>query len=377
MLDNATPFESVRLSQSEIARLLVESGVLQGVAAPEEAARSLDVGVVRCGPNECVEASSGQAIWVVVRGRAAVVHDGVRVYTAGPGRVIGVAGFFSEAGQGNAAVHATHPRENVLLELRVPYLRALDTEQGGAISRNLAALLAATYVDGQKASARLIQHVQDLQVRMGSFTNRYVEDRTDAAGTGELVSQRVNAVIWFSDVTGFSEIVRGMSVDETTTVARSFLHHQYAHIEKCGGFVDKFMGDGVMAYWPHARTEQDRAAKASDAATAALDLAASVEEMESMAGHRAAMRIGLHLGEVVFGNFGTPMRWQYTLIGHCVNVAARLEQYKPDGEREPFCGATRISKELYDVLPAGLQRRFQDNRSIRVKHDQHLEIFTG
>jgi adenylate cyclase len=97
-------------------------------------------------------------------------------------------------------------------------------------------------------------------------------------------------------------------------------------IEAAGGTIDKFTGDGLLAFWG---APEPRGGYARTAVLAALDLVAP------LATHRAArraeglaacrVRIGLHTGRAVVGNLGYPGRGNYTAIGRAVNTAARVQ----------------------------------------------------
>ena len=93
-------------------------------------------------------------------------------------------------------------------------------------------------------------------------------------------------------------------------------------IETRGGTVDKFIGDGVMAYWGAPEAQPDQATLACRAALAIAD------SFQRVYGDRVPglkLRIGLHTGPAVVGNIGAPGRVNYTLIGDTVNSAQRLE----------------------------------------------------
>ena len=126
--------------------------------------------------------------------------------------------------------------------------------------------------------------------------------------------------------------------------------------EAAGGYVDKFMGDGMMAYF--SVHEGADAVAVAALCEGALDAALAAHRgvmAVPMEGEPLALRVGLHLGEALAGNFGSDQRMQVTLLGADVNTAARLEQAKPDtligAVEDTVLGDIRVSQEFFDALP--------------------------
>lgn len=99
-----------------------------------------------------------------------------------------------------------------------------------------------------------------------------------------------------------------------------------------------------MAFWNAPLPQDDYV---MDAARAAMDMASEAgklsEELEKQYGQRLAFGIGIHIGNAVVGNIGSPKRMDYTAIGDTVNTAARLEANAPGG-------TVYISKAVADAL---------------------------
>ncbi|MFO1162242.1 MAG: adenylate/guanylate cyclase domain-containing protein [Reyranellaceae bacterium] len=93
-----------------------------------------------------------------------------------------------------------------------------------------------------------------------------------------------------------------------------------------GGTIDKFIGDGVMAFWGAPQEQPDHAFRACVGALRAVRRMEAVNEAWRREGKPTyRVRIGIHCGEVLVGNVGSPSRFSYTVMGDTVNVAARLE----------------------------------------------------
>ncbi|SRR5579884_3667224 len=92
------------------------------------------------------------------------------------------------------------------------------------------------------------------------------------------------------------------------------------------GTIDKFIGDGIMAFWNAPNDVPDHAARHARAALEAQARSRALRQGWAAAGTPLfKARVGLHTGEVIVGNFGTPERFAYTAMGDGVNLASRLE----------------------------------------------------
>src|SRR5262249_8949970 len=102
-------------------------------------------------------------------------------------------------------------------------------------------------------------------------------------------------------------------------------------VEATNGYVDKFIGDAVMAVWGAPPADPDHAAHAAQAALAglaAVNAAKAEADAKGLPGY--SVKMGLNSGPAVIGNVGAPGRYNYTAIGETVNVAARLESVPND-----------------------------------------------
>jgi adenylate cyclase len=149
-----------------------------------------------------------------------------------------------------------------------------------------------------------------------------------------LVSQGVEArpggqqqtlTVMFTDVAGFTGISEELG-DRVVPVLAQYLEAVSAAILNHCGTIDKFIGDGVMAFWG-APVPNER--HAIDACAAALEcqrlLAVQRSGAERCGGTPLRMRVGINTGRMLVGNIGSSERLSYTVIGDPVNVASRLE----------------------------------------------------
>jgi adenylate cyclase len=135
-----------------------------------------------------------------------------------------------------------------------------------------------------------------------------------------------NLTLFFSDVEGFTTISEKMTPQSLVNALGEYLDVVTGVIAERLGVIDKYIGDGILAFFnaPH-----DDPHHAANACLCALKVQEALEskrdEWEADGKPAFRTRIGLHTDDVVVGNIGTPERFSYTVIGDGVNLSARLE----------------------------------------------------
>jgi adenylate cyclase len=140
--------------------------------------------------------------------------------------------------------------------------------------------------------------------------------------------ERLRAVIMMADMRGFTALSDRLPGEEVIRLLDDYFDAIVTPIEARKGETLKFIGDGVLAIFPAADDDDFSAAtqEALEAALEGLDRLASVNKMRRDS-ERSEIRIGigLHLGEVIYGNVGALDRLDFTVIGPAVNLASRIE----------------------------------------------------
>ena len=142
----------------------------------------------------------------------------------------------------------------------------------------------------------------------------------------ELGGESRELTVLFSDIAGYSSISEGMSPADLVVFLNRYLAIMSDTIEAHGGFVDKYIGDAVVAVFGAPVDDENHALSAVRAALAChKKLAAAQADFQLPSGGSVETRFGVNTGEMLVGNIGSPRRFNYTVMGDAVNLAARLE----------------------------------------------------
>ena len=138
------------------------------------------------------------------------------------------------------------------------------------------------------------------------------------------VADRIDAVLWFSDLRNYTRISDSAAPEHIIPLLNEYADAIVSAIHEYGGDVLKLMGDGTLAIF----AAEDRAS----ACEAALGAASAARRAVAVVNHRRAaeslpttdMYLGLHVGEVFYGNIGSRERLDFTVVGPAVNEVSRI-----------------------------------------------------
>ncbi len=141
-----------------------------------------------------------------------------------------------------------------------------------------------------------------------------------------LGGQQREMTVLFSDIEGFTSLSEDMSPEEVSQMLNYYLNRVSKQIFEYNGVIDKFVGDAVVAFWNAPLTDEDHAMNACRAAIGMRhEVRMMQDEMKKMGVDHFNARIGVNTGEMVVGNMGSDMRFNYTVLGDNVNLGSRLE----------------------------------------------------
>jgi len=185
----------------------------------------------------------------------------------------------------------------------------------------------ATGVKGRvEIIAQDVTQIRWLEQTFSRYVSPAVIDRMqDMDGTDLLRMERRRLTVLFGDLRGFTALCQELTPEQIQEVVNSFLANMVVCVEALDGTVDKFVGDEVMAVFGAPVHQEDHALRALVCACEMQRRHREWMDERVAAGTPArSLGIGLATGPVVVGNVGTETRMDYTVLGHTVNLAARL-----------------------------------------------------
>ena len=225
---------------------------------------------------------------------------------------------------------------------------------GVQLRRQFAASIAA-------ASAR--DRVTDL---FGQHVSPQVVERLMKEGTAEARDIREVAVM-FVDFRGFTAASRSKTPQEIVERLDGAFAVLVDILERHGGIVNKFLGDGFLALFGAPFETRDAA---SQAVAAAREMVEAMNRVNVTSSWPLRIGIGIHVGEVVAGSVGSPRRKEYTVIGDTVNFASRLEALNKE-----FGSHLLISREVRDAAGDGARDAvFHGEVAVR-GYDRRFEVW--
>ena len=192
--------------------------------------------------------------------------------------------------------------------------------------------------DGEvEGTVFVVDDVTERELLIDSFS-RYVSrdlvtrllSRSEPLG---LEGEKRTCTVLFADIRGFTGIAEHLPPEALHRLLNDYLHVMVESIVEHGGFIDKFVGDKVMALFTGPRNDAECAFAAIEAARAILVRIAAQNASRLAAGEKAIeVGIGINTGAVVVGNVGDEARMDFTAIGDAVNVADRLQSLAKGSE---------------------------------------------
>ncbi len=295
------------------------------------------------------EGQEGSSAFLILAGCVSIYSDNTHLTCRKEGELIGEQVLFQSNGKRTASVKALGYVE--LLEFKQEDICLLDNEQqlifwewySRALSQKLA----------QATHGRV--DIDGLRAKNDDLLKKFVPSSGIAAARTALLDaedkapssfhKKAKAIIWFSDLADFSKVTEEKQSSEIAGIISDLLGPQITLIEESGGEIDKLMGDGLMAFW-QVDPSCDISLAVERAVKTTLDANKKIRELVQEKKWGIGIRIGLHIGDVDMGSFGTADRFSYTILGEPVNTAARYEQ-----ARDKALGNIRISPDIFAKLP--------------------------
>jgi len=184
-------------------------------------------------------------------------------------------------------------------------------------------------------------------------------------------SQRKFVTLLFSDVQGFTSISEKLPAEQVVNILNEYLEQMASVVFANDGVLDKYIGDGLMAWWGGIVVPgipEDTARDAWHAVKTAIEMQMKMEVLQkkwlSEGIVPLVIRIGVNSGEAIIGNIGSSQKMDYTAIGDTVNLASRLE-----GQNKEFNTHMMISESTYQLVKDRVKVRFLAVTKVKGKEE--------
>jgi len=322
----------------------------------------------------CQHGDAAESLWIIVIGSVAVRESNRTLFVRRQNEVVGEQNLL---GNGCRRWYDLVVNESQAELLEIDKAKIENHPQADLIWRNIAKIISLKLKDTTIKTSTQSRQLEDDTRILRAYTNEYALGKRMQSGGGRLTDYEVHrAIVWFSDVVDFSRYVLKLAPPRTADVVQRFFNAQCTPITTHGGHIDKFIGDGLMAFWVLSEGEVANT-KCMDALRAAEEAAKAVSKIW-IGNDPLHLRIGLHIGLVLSGDFGSTSRHQFTLIGPEVNKAARLEQVHDADvlEGSSKMGPIRLSAEFREELSEPIKKRYGHHGRAAAKNIGEIELFS-
>ena len=168
---------------------------------------------------------------------------------------------------------------------------------------------------------------RNLRQTLGRYVAKPVIDALTSSGNfTALVPQAQRITVLVADMAEYTRLTSSIPLGDMVELTKDFLDCITQPVLSLGGTLDKYTGDGLMAFWGAPLPCENSADLAIDAALQIFKNLQALNQSRLAKGLKPLrMRIGIESGQAVVGEMGTRFRTTYTAIGDCVNHASRLE----------------------------------------------------
>ncbi len=266
-----------------------------------------------------------------------------------------LAGLVAAAGWGTLIVYVINvdPADTMITKNYVDYLTSNSILLGAEFDKIVSILVvtAILAVALRRAYGLLVSAVaeqtaaQDLSRFFSPEVAARIKgaDQAITAGSGELRE----AAILNLDMRGFTKLANTLPPDRVMGLLAQYQSLMVPVVQKHGGSIDKFLGDGIMATFGASTPSETFAADALRACTEALDVAAAWRgDCQAKGEACPEVNAAVATGRILFGAVGDESRLEYTVIGDAVNLSAKLEKHNKDLGVRGLCDAETYKAAL-------------------------------
>jgi adenylate cyclase len=226
-----------------------------------------------------------------------------------------------------------------------------DFQPQAATSRPDELSLVAAGINQMAGGLQLRERIREAFGRFVSpqVATEFIEKYARHGKTAVLGGSRRDVVIVFTDLRDFTRLSESLAPEVLIEVLNGYFQEMVQAIQHHGGLVDKFIGDAVLAVFGLTAGQGDPAVAA---VSAGLEMQRRLEAYNAKLADRGiqlSAGIGIHAGEAVAGYLGSTDRLEFTVIGHTVNVASRIEGQARE-PRPPLLFSEEVARRLGEAF---------------------------
>ena len=204
-----------------------------------------------------------------------------------------------------------------------------------------------------------------------NVAEQVISGKLEVKKGGQLVRE---CTIFNSDIRGFTRMSEGASAEEMVELLNEYFEQMVETIFKYDGTLDKFMGDGIMAFWGAPVSRPDDAIRSVHCALEQMEVLGKFNRKRLEQNHPPlAIGMGLHTGPAVAGYVGSSKALSYTVIGDTANTSARLCGVALAGQiivTEGTYGRLQNRFEVEELPAAHLKGKEKPTRIFNVKREK-------
>jgi len=212
------------------------------------------------------------------------------------------------------------------------YARFTTARPGGFSDEDVAQLKRLTPLLG--LAIRSASQARLAKTLVEAYLGRDAGRRVLNGGIRRGAVQKINAVLWFSDMTGYTKLSETVESDQLIPLLNDYAEAVISSVQSAGGDVLKLIGDGVLAIFAGRKMNEVGAAAMKAERTMRLRLADLRAARERSGQPAADVKLGLHVGDVFYGNIGSIDRLDFTVVGQAVNEVSRIVSMCSSVDRE-------------------------------------------
>jgi class 3 adenylate cyclase/predicted ATPase len=215
-----------------------------------------------------------------------------------------------------------------------------------------AVLLELTAEDLRDIGVTLIGHRRKLLAAIAALrdaTRPELAERTDAIDTGGTAGRR-QLTVMFCDLVGSTALSAQLDPEDLHEIIAAYHSAVAAVVTESGGFVARYLGDGVLAYFGYPKAHEDDAERAVRAGLSAIDVIHRLD----VGSVKLDARVGISTGQVVVGDqIGEGFAQEQSAVGETLNLAARLQALAEPGTAVIAAGTHRLVRNLFEYREMG------------------------